>query len=315
MASKYLTMLDLARRRGSDAVVGLIEENQSQAPEYNTIPVRPITGTSFLATTRVGLPAVQFRKVNEGVPTSKSEYAQKLTQAFFLDSQLEVDTAIIEADEMGLGTAGILSDEASGVMLALMLLVGKQFYYGQSNDANGFQGLVNFVDTSMVVNAGGTTASTGSSVFAVKVGHKFLEFIAGRNSSMQMGKWRVQQISRPDPITAEQKKLTAMVNNLQGWLGLSIGHVKSVGQIYNLTNDSGKGWTDALTAALLQKFPAGMRPDFLFATPRSIGQLQTARSALGQVAYGGGAIAPYPTESMGVPIVPTDSILNTEAIA
>jgi hypothetical protein len=315
MASKYLTMLDLARRRGSDAVVGLIEENQNQAPEFNVVPVRPIDGTTFLATTRVGLPAVQFRKVNEGVPTSKSEYAQKLSQCFFLDAQLEVDTAIIEADEMGLGTAGILADEAQGVSLALMLLVGTQFYYGQSNDANGFQGLVNFVDSSMVVNASGTTAATGSSVYGVKFGHKHVEFVAGRKSSLTMGRWREQQIQRPDPITGEQKKLTALVNNLQGWLGLAIGHVKSVGQIYNLTEDAGHGWTDALTARMLEKFPAGMAPDRLFATRRSIRQLQESRSAVSQQTYGAGAVAPYPTESMGIPIVPTDSILNTEVIA
>jgi hypothetical protein len=305
-----ITMLDLAKRHGSDPVVGLIEENVDAAPEYARVPVRPINGTTFKRTTRKSLPASQFRHVNEGTTPVKSEYSQELAECFFIDDQIEVDTATLEAEEDG-NVGSILADEASGVMLSALQLIGAQFYYGTDNDAKGFQGLTSFVHEDMLVGAGGTTSSTGSSVFAVKFGVKAVHFVAGKKSSFKLDKWRKQQISDPSDAT---KKLTALVNNLQGWIGLDVGHIKSVGQIYNLTEDTGKGFTDALVSKQLAKFPVGWRPDVLFATKRSVSQLQQSRSAIAQVSYSQGAIAPWPTESNGIPIVETDSISDTEEI-
>jgi hypothetical protein len=301
-------MLDLAKRQGASAVVGLIEENTDAAPEFARVPVRTINGTTYKTNIRKELPAVQFRKANEGVETSKSEYAQDIVQTYIIDSQLEVDKAIVEADEEGQGAAGILADEASGVMRSLMLMVGTQFYYGEDADEDGFQGLANFVDDSMILDATGSTADTGSSCYGVRFGKQGVSFIAGKKSSLRLGKWTQQQITR------DSKKLTALVNNLQGWLGLAFGHTKSVGQIYNLTAQTDKGMTDDRAATLLAQYPVGMKPEVWFMTPRSLEQLRKSRSSVGSVAYAGGAVAPRPTEMHGIPIVETDSLVNTEAI-
>jgi len=309
MANKYLTLLDLAKRQGGSAVVGLIEENTDAAPEFTRVPVRTINGTTYKTNIRKELPAVQFRKANEGVETSKSEYAQDIVQTFIIDSQLEVDTAVVEADEEGMGMAGILADEASGVMRSLMLYIGSQFYYGTDQDEDGFQGLESFVHEDLVLDAEGTTSSTGSSVYGVRFGRQGVNFVAGKKSSMKLGRWNQQQITR------NNKKLTALVNNLQGWLGLAHGHEKSVGRIYNLTEDTGKGMTDDLAATLLAKFPVGMKPEVFFMTPRSLEQLRKSRQAIGSASYAQGAVAPRPTEMHGIPIMETDSLVNTESIA
>lgn len=308
MANKYLSMLDLAKRQGGNAVVGLIEENTDAAPEFSRVPVMTIDGTTYKTNIRKELPAVQFRKANAGVETSKSEYAQDIVQTFIIDSQLEVDKAVVEADEMGMGASGILADEASGVMRALMLYIGSQFYYGESHDEDGFQGLQNFVDSSMVLDATGSTASTGSSVYGVRFGRQGVNFVAGKNSSLKLGRWTQQQITR------DNKKLTALVNNLQGWMGLAFGHTKSVGRIYNLTAQTGKGMTDDLGATLLSKYPVGMKPEVWFMNPRSLEQLRKSRQAIGSASYAQGAVAPRPTEMHGIPIIETDSIVSTETI-
>jgi hypothetical protein len=70
-------------------------------------------------------------------------------------------------------------------------------------------------------------------------------------------------------------------------------------------------------------FPAGFVPDAIFMSRRSRTQLRTSRSALvslnstgKQGDIGGGAVyAPTPTDFEGIPIIATDSILNTEPIA
>jgi len=307
MANQYLSLLDLAKRKDGSAITGLIEENTDSAPEWGIVPVRSIAGTTYRTNIRKSLPSVEFRRANEGVETTKSEYAQDIVQTFIVDSQLEVDKAVLEADEDG--GAGLLADEASGVMRALMLLVGSQFYYGTSHDADGFQGLENYVDASMVLDAGGTTADTGSSVYGVRFGRQGVSFIAGRHSSMTMGRWREQQVDR------NGKKLTAYVNNLQGWLGLAFGHTKSVSRIKDITADNGKTMTDDLGATLLAQCPVGMKPERWFMSPRSLEQLRNSRQAIGSVAYAGGAVAPRPTEMHGIPITETDSIVDTEALS
>jgi hypothetical protein len=108
MANQYLSLLDLAKRKGGSAITGLIEENTNSAPEWGTVPVRTISGTTYRTNIRKALPSVEFRKANEGVETTKSEYAQDIVQTFIIDSQLEVDKAVLEADEDG--GASLLTD-------------------------------------------------------------------------------------------------------------------------------------------------------------------------------------------------------------
>jgi len=93
--------------------------------------------------------------------------------------------------------------------------------------------------------------------------------------------------------------------------GLQIGNKYAVGRIKKITTDSGKTLTDALIAQLLEKFPVGFRPDYLFMNRRSLRQLQSSRTATNPT----GAPAPFPSESFGIPIVVTDSIVSTETLA
>jgi len=68
-----MTLLDLAKLNGSDAVIGLIEEVQDLAPEIKVIPARTIKGTSFRTVARLGRPSVGFRKAGGGIAGSKSK--------------------------------------------------------------------------------------------------------------------------------------------------------------------------------------------------------------------------------------------------
>ena len=311
MAYEYLTLLDIAKMNGSDRSVGLVEENLNAAPEMELFPARGITGTSFKTLVRTAYPTTGFRAANEGVEPSKSTYVNKMFELFYYDGQMEVDKAVADADEQG--AAHALAVEESGHARAFMLTGGKQFWYGTGTggDAKGFPGAVQVVDSSLVVDATGTTADTGSSVYAVVVQPGFFELIV-RNGLLTPGEWRTQTITR------SSKEMTAYKNSMEGWIGSAFYSKYAVGRIKKLTADSGKGLTDILLADLINKFPVGVKPTHIFMSRRSRRQLQAARSV---TLFGQGttrpnqpAIAPTPTEYDGIPIIATDSILDTESL-
>lgn len=308
MAYEYLTMLDLAKLNGSDAVVGLIEENLNVAPEARIFPARTIKGTSFKTLIRKSYPKPSFRAANEGTEPLKSVYENKLVECYYLDGQLEMDVAVAQADEMG--EAHALALEADGVAMGSLQKIGSQVWYGTGTggDAKGFPGAVSVVDSAFVHDAAGTTANTGSSVYGVKLGDKFCSLIFGLGNVFSLGEWRKQFITR------SSKELEAWKNALQGWIGVQWVNKNALCRIKKLTEDSGKGLTDKIGATILSKLPVGMKPDYWFMSRRSLRQLQESRATAtnndsNAVRYPG-----LPTEMNGIPIIVTDSILDTEAL-
>jgi hypothetical protein len=306
MAYAYQTLLDVAKLNGSDTVVGLIDENLNVAPEASIFPARTITGTSFKTIIREAFPSPEFRKANEGTEPTTSRWKNKLVECFYLDGQLEMDVAVAGADEQG--EAHSLALEADGMMRGTLLKIGSQIWYGTGTggDSDGFPGAVQVVDSNYVVDATGTTATTGSSVYGVKLGPKFCSLVFGNGNVFSMGEWRKQFITR------SSKELEAWKNAIQGWVGAQWVNKNALCRIKKLTADSGKGLTDALGASLLAKLPVGWTPDYWFMTKRSQMQLQASRATA--QANIGVSNPPIPNEMNGIPIIVTDSILNTEAL-
>lgn len=314
-----LTMLDVAKLTGNDSTVGLIEENIKYSPEVALFPFRTIKGTSYKTGIRTALPTTAFRSANEGQTPSKSTFKQMLIEAFIFGGQIEVDKAVADAHEDG--PAALQTIEASGVMQSGMRNIGSQIWYGVTQDAKGFPGLkaatafgsTTLAGDAIVTDATGTTATTASSVYAVKFGPQDIQLIGGNNKAWQLDEFTVQQI-----VAANNGKLTAYVAGLNAWIGMQIGNENCVRRICNLTADSGKGLTDALLATMLATFPVGHVPDAIFMSRRSRRQLQASRTVTLQgnakVRPDQPTIAPIPTEYEGVPIIATDSILNTDAI-
>jgi len=303
-----ITLHDLAKRTGSDAVIGLIEENLTFAPEFRTLPTRTVPGTMYKATLRTAFPATGFRGVNQGVGLSSSTYAQKTVECFFMDAQMQVDEAIVKADTREIGD--VLTDEASGVVESTMIAIGSQIYYGTNADSKGFSGFVANVDSSMVVDAGGSGSTTTSAWFVFE-DLKGVHVPVGNNGALDMAnEWVRQQVVDPNDAT---KRLFAWVNNLSGYIGLNIGSKYSLGRIKNI--DATHPLTDTLGAQLLSKFPVGRQPTRCFINRDAAYYLQKSRSSIGnQVAdkRGQGAFSPMPEEIQGIPIQRTDSITSTE---
>ena len=300
------TMLDIAKANGSDAAVGIIEEVVTAYPEVKLGAARTIKGLNFKTLVRTALPTAGFRNANEGSDSTVSTLENRLVECFILNPRWECDKAVADAYEDG--AAAYIAMEADGQMRASMTTLGKQFYYGSGTggDAKGHPGLIQSYDASnMVVDATGTTANTGSSVWAVKFGPTAVQWVYGND-----GELKVADVTEARVLDASSKPYTAYVQELLARPGLQVGSKYAIGRIKKLTADSGKGLTDALIADLLSKFPVGHIPDYLFMSRRSLKQLQASRTATNST----GAPAPFPTESFGVPIQVTDSILDTEAL-
>lgn len=319
MADAYPTLLDLALKHNADQMAGLIEQNLLRYPEAKLIPARTIVGTTYKTFLRSDYAAPGFRNVNQGVQSLKSTYDEKLVQCFFLDGHAQIDEAVAGADDNNI--ASQMQLEAEGLVKGALRTLGQQVWDGTlSRDAKGFPGARQIVDSSLVVDATGTTASTGSSCYLLIKGVQYGTFVLGNERIFGLPAWGRQRIGDPNDST---KHLMAWITNIAGWVGFQWVNKYCVGRIKNLTNDSGKGLTDALIAQLISVFPddADLSNATLFMTRRSAYQLQKSRSAtsvsnLGNRTSGGVDIqAPWPTDSNGISIEITSGITNTETIA
>lgn len=297
------TLLDIAKRNGSDAVAGLILETTKAVPELTTGAARTIKGLNYKTRVRTSLPTVSFRDINEGTDVNTGTIENRLVECFTLNPRFAADKAMALASEDG--PSLYLAEEGVAVVTAAMQHLGGQFYYGVGKDLKGFPGLLAALDSGMVIDATGTTASTGSSVWAVKWGRQDVSWVWGDGGSLDLSPVTEQLLAGTN-----SKLLTCFCQELLARPGLQVGSKYSVGRIKKLTEDSGKGLTDALIAKLIEKFPIGAKPDVLFMSRRSLRQLQSSRTATTVT----GAPAPFPTESFGIPIEVTDSIIDTEAL-
>jgi hypothetical protein len=305
------TILDIAIMNGSDMVVGLVEETIKAVPEITRGAARTIKGLQYKTLVRTSLPQVKFRAANQGATLGKSIYENRLFETYIFNPYWTVDEAVALGHEDG--PAALLSIEAQGMMEAAWQYLGLQFYYGAAatttsplNDALGNPGLCQYVDASMVVNANGTTALTGSSVWAVRFGPRDVTWVYGDNGALALKPVREQTL-----FDANGNPYTGFIQEILARPGLQFTRKYAAGRIKNITADTGKGCTDALISQLLAAFPVGLPPDYLFMSRRSLQQLQASRTAVNPT----GSPAPIPNESFGIPILPTDSILNTEPIA
>ena len=314
-----ITMLDVAKLNGADKEVGLIEEVLTSAPEAAIFPFRTIKGTSYPTVTRTAFPNVGFRLANEGVTATKSTFVRKLVEAYIFGGRVEADKAVAMAYEDGMQAWEMI--EAMGTFKQSLIKLGSQIWYGTSTDSKGFPGIkaalpytAGIADGS-VISAAGTTANTASSVYAVKFGIQDVTLVGGLGDVPRLSEFRDETI-----LDASSQPLPGRIADLAGWVGLQIGNINCVRRVANLTADSGKGVTGSLLAQLLNSFPVGYRPDAIFMSRRSRLQYQQSMTV---VLNGGGAgnpnggqstVAPLPTAYDDIPIIATDSILNTDAI-
>lgn len=317
MAQDYLTLTELAKINDFNVTDVGMSDLLNDAPLLRLLAAETATnGVTHKYVKETGAPVVGFRAINDGVETDKSEDTAVTITLKLLDASFGVDMALADSfrgnRSVGGGREAYIAREARRHMRAAFFHAEKQFIYGTGNDSDGFDGLAHNAafdkkDDTMVVDAGGTTANTGSSVWLIRTNAMGtdMQAIIGND-----GKIVMDETVKVKADGSSTGHYTQLWTPIQGWLGLQIGSAYSVVRICNLTADSGKGLTDDLLAEAISKFPASRGPSHIVMNRRSLKQLQQSRTATNAT----GAPAPFPSESFGVPIVTTDAIVSTEAL-
>lgn len=296
----FPTLLDIAKRNSADMAIGLVEEAFQAHPEVNLGAARSINGNSYETLVRKTLPTVAFRNANEGTTAGKSEYELKQISTYILNPQWQCDKAVADGSEDG--AEAFIADEAAGLVEASMQHLASQFYYGVTNDAKGFPGLVAQVNSAMVVNAEGSGDDT-TSVWAVCWGPRRVQWVLGNGGQLIVPETFTQRV-----YDGDGKPYTAYCSELLARPGLAIHDAYAIGRIKNI--DAGKPLTDDLIAALIKKFPTRLRPFLsgLYMNRTAQSMLQQSRTATTTT----GEPAPFPESAFGVPIYVTDAITDTE---
>jgi hypothetical protein len=299
------TLRDIAALQNRDKVVGILDEVLGSHPEVQVLPGRTIAGTTFKVTMRKNNPKGSFRKANDGVTPGSADYYEKLVQAFIYENPIVVDARVAEANEDGAEDylAARSEEHVAGALEGL----AEQFYYGaNTEDELGFPGLKSIA--TLDVNATGANDATATTVYLIRTGNDGVQFLFGNGTGLEVPEFTSQAFT----LSNGKVMPKALVSPMGLWIGLQAVHPASVVKIKNINTASGKTLTDALIQQALEKMPAGFRNDKsrlrILANARSVGQLQTSRTAVSQAAYKSGAVADRPTESHGISIIETDSI-------
>ncbi len=286
---------------------------RTAAPFVAMLPAVPSSnGTTHKYPIETGAPVVGYRAINAGRDTDSSIDIVTTVNLAVLDWSFYVDQALASVWRRG-GKAAILAREASRHLRAALFAYESQIWYGTGTggDSGGFSGLGNSTAydgaaDSMVVDATGTTATTAASVWAIRVGPDDFQAVYNSDEIVQ-----VDQVPTSTYMVDGSSKLFPIWwVGACTWNAIQIGGTYSAVRIANITEDSGKGLTDALLAKAIEKFKPNMGPTVFVMNKRSQRQLRTSRTATNPT----GQPAPFPDEAFGVPIVLTDSLLNTEAI-
>ncbi len=310
------TMLDVVKRNGSEQLVGLIDESVKLIPEIRVIPTRTIRGYIYKTRVRTAVPTTAgFRAINAGVANSVNTIENRLVECFPLEARWLADK--LQADSNEDGAAAYIAEEADGVMKGQLQGIAGQIYYGTGTGGNsaGFPGFINQYDTSLAIDAGGTTATTGSSVWMVRFGPKDVQIVMGNNGMLEI----TPKAPLENPVLAtdpndSNKQFLSYMQDLTGRLGCQVNSKYSLVRIKKLTADSTHTLTDSMIDQALELFQGG-GPDAIFMTKRSCRQLKGSRTATSPT----GTPAPWPTQIEGmdgrmIPIFMTEAISNTEAL-
>ena len=325
----FLTMADLAARRGVDKEIGLVQQVINYSPEITTVMGRTVPGTFVEAKVQISIPkGGAFRAIGQGAFTSAGTYERRRFNAFPWDSHLQVDELeLVAANQQGDSLGDLQADETAGALMDKAIKFSQQFYAGSKIDALGFPGLFQLfqiyngtdgvnkgvIDSrtgNVIVNyidATGTGPAT-ECVWYAWVHPQGVHFIFGGDKVLDINPWVWQYI--PDP-TNPAKRLRASLSNISGWIGVSAAHPWAIACIKNV--NAASGLTDAMCAKLHALLPVGIKPTHCFMTKRARALLQASRTV---TLFGAGAtrpdqptVAPLPTNDIeGVPIIPTDGI-------
>jgi hypothetical protein len=261
-----LTLLDLAKRNGNSAQVGLIESLLKVNALAERMPFFNIQGMSYQYGQRSGLPNVERRGFNDGIDDSKSTIVQKVSEAKIIGGRSVVDKLLAEADPRGVNA--YRAEEDSGFGSAMFNQFATDVYYGNSTtDAKQFDGIskiLSALSQETVINAGGTGGgSVYSSIYAISFNDVMNNQGRIRAASGFLGNGK--NITPIDmgleyALDKDSKKYLAYHTEFEFQPGFAVYDDRSVGRIANIDASNKPSIThlNQLYTAMYPFFPSAL---------------------------------------------------------
>ena len=301
----------------TDTLLGMIQLNDNNLADFEVsnllqdapflAAVEASNGTVHKYLRKTAAPGFGFRDVNSGILNAAGEEDVVTRILKYLDASLTRDIALARSHTKG--PAAYMERELQASLQAAFFGAERQIINGTGGIATGFEGLRDLfanLNNIMVVNAAGTSAGTvKTSVYLVRSAIDAVAVVAGNSGKIEIG-----EMNEVECRDSSDLPYTGLRIDVGGWLGFQAGNSYSAVRIANITNETGKGLTDALIAEAISRFPSGRGPTHILCNRTTQMQLQKSRTATSPT----GAPAPFPTEVQGVPLVVTDAIANTETL-
>lgn len=352
---------DIAQAREIPLSAGLFIALFLDVPFLDGLDARPAEDTKFMSLRLVGLPtAGPFINYNEGFTSDEALLAMDSFDCSLVGGQVKAEQISAAKWNKTHGKIGYtwFDLQVEAKLKAQGLALEKQVIYGQSYDPKGFPGfrdLTPYVSTNVltllqtaaskgfarsVLDAGGTTQGTASSVYALIEGEQDVQLVVGTAAGAAEGEF----FSMTDLITSNEapnpsepsKKSFHDVQQFHGHIGLSVAGMNqtpnsvvptqySLRRLCNVTADSGHTLNDGMMSKLSRSFGNNKRPTKFVMNTRSGEQLGASRqpTAINVVVGQTGDAAkatfntyPEPPDNWrGIPIIYADNtILETDNI-
>lgn len=317
------TLADLMQRTGAPALDRkIVDEVAIDAPLFNRLSGRTISGTNYTYLKRDTLPKIGPRPINAGVEVHKASYKSANAQCYYYDGRIEVDKALIDADPEAKNL--LMADEARATVKGTMFGLEQSLFYPEEGGAPCLrQTIGDYMAMSANPSITDETAWTagGASIWLLHIAEDTIYNIWGNKKAISFGPIDEESVIRPtgkkdsngNPIMGSMR---AKVQHCSFWRGFVQKNVFAVGAILN--ESAANPLTDEMLAKAVDMFPASMRPNLIVMNTSSRSRLRSSRSTAityrkgqsGQTAY-----AVTPTEWDGIPILVTDGIINDETPA
>lgn len=332
LAAGALTLADWAKRLDPDGSVPAVAELLSQTNEIleDAVFMEGNLPTGHRITIRTGLPAVYYRSLNAGVPTSKSTTAQIEEAIGILEARSHVDVELVKLNDNEAEFR--LSEDEAFIEAMNQTMAFAMFYGNPAVDPRQFMGFQTRYSSSTAGNGanvlkGGGAASVNTSIYLV-VWNKNTVFCPFPKGSMAGLKH--QDLGEESVADANGAFFQALRTLYQWKNGLCVKDWRYVVRICNIdtTDLVGQSGTQATTAATniinlmsrsLDRVPNlsnGRACFYMNRTVLSMMRIAALNRSSNAIAIEAGLTqfgTPYKmTTFLGVPLRRCDQLLNTE---
>lgn len=309
-----ITLLDLVKQHPATLESAIVDETYYNAPLFNKLPSRVISGTQYRYPKRTSLPKIGARPINAGAGVHKANWKTESAECYFYDGRIEMDRALYDAEPDNKHL--IMADNAKATIKGTMFGLEQALFY---KTPFGIKPLREQLADYMAISADPAitdeTAWTagGTSVWLLHVADDALRLNWGNRKTLSFGPIRDESVPR-ERADGSMGLMPAKVQECTFWLGFELMNEFAAGVILNVSANN--PLTDEMLAKAVELFPEAMRPNLIVMNPGARSLLRQSRSKALTYVKGGNkgqsVYAETPTEWDGVPILVTDAILADE---